>query len=85
MNMKIQKFLIFVLQKQEVLEEIGNFLPFTEIRNFCPTENRKNKKVFHLSKSRRFEDKKFSVPFKTGDFEGYKTGSFESKNRKFEK
>ena len=33
---KIQKLEIFVLQKQEILEEIRNFLPFTEIKNFCP-------------------------------------------------
>ena len=41
------------------MKKIGNFLPLTEIRNFCPTEN-----------------KRFSVLFKTGDFESYKTGSF---------
>ena len=39
-----------------------------EIKDFCPTENRR-----------------FSVPFKMRNFEGYKTGSFESKNRKFSK
>ncbi|MFA4952619.1 MAG: hypothetical protein WC584_00160 [Candidatus Pacearchaeota archaeon] len=61
--MKIQKLKIFTLPhgKQEILEEIRIFLPLME--------NKKNRKVFHLSKSRRFEDKKFSVPFKIGNFE----------------
>ncbi|MFA4952899.1 MAG: hypothetical protein WC584_01625 [Candidatus Pacearchaeota archaeon] len=62
------------------IRKTRNFLPHSNmgIKDSHPTENRKNKKVFHLSKTRDFEDRKFSVPFKTKYFEGYKTGSFES-------
>ena len=51
------------------MRKTRNLLPFTEIRNFCPTEN-----------------KKFSVPFKSGKFEGYETGRFlplNMENKKF--
>jgi len=51
-------------QKPSVFEVVKVQLENTEIRNFCPTEN-----------------KRFSVPFKTRSFKGYKTGSFESYQR----
>ncbi|MDO8623522.1 MAG: hypothetical protein Q7R52_04715 [archaeon] len=49
------------------INKIRNFLPLTETFSFCPRENQG-----------------FSSPQKSiRDFCGYKTGSFESKNRKF--
>ena len=47
---------------------------------FHPTENMKNKSFssLQLQKIKKIEGKKFSVPFKTRSFEGYKTGNFES-------
>jgi len=49
-------------------------------------ENKKNGEVFHLSKSGRFEDKRFSVPFKTRSFKDteIKKISVPFKSRRFE-